>query len=78
MRIEFAVQGSVLEVCIVDNGVGFVREDYNSPGMPGVGDGRHGNGLLNMHERLESVEGSCSVSSAPARGTRAVFTVLLK
>lgn len=82
VRIEFAIKGAVLEVRVVDNGVGFLRDEvlgrFKGAGMPSLFNGRDGNGLLNMQERMESVHGSCSVSAEPGKGTRAVFTAILK
>ncbi len=37
-----------------------------------------GNGLPNMHRRLEEIGGQCHIESAPGRGTNVVFVVSVK
>jgi len=65
LRIHRA--GERLVVAVEDDGRGF------APSRSG-GD-RHG--LVNMHERLEKIGGTCELFSAPGAGCRVVFTVPL-
>lgn len=50
--------GAAIELSIADDGRG------------GVNDGRFGNGLQGMRQRLEAIGGSLSIESPPGRGTR--------
>lgn len=65
LRIHRA--GERLVVAVEDDGRGFAPS-------PSGGD-RHG--LVNMHERLEKIGGTCELFSAPGAGCRVVFTVPL-
>ncbi|MBI4606697.1 MAG: ATP-binding protein [Planctomycetes bacterium] len=81
VRIAFAVNASSFRVAVTDDGLGFRPEDVwaaAAGGPAGPGDRRRGNGLVNMRERLESIDGSCVLESQPGHGTRAVFTVPLR
>jgi ligand-binding sensor domain-containing protein/signal transduction histidine kinase len=71
VRVAFAVSPASFEVTVTDNGCGFCTKESGSPG-------RAGDGLLNMRERLQSVDGSCTITSQPGGGTRVVFKVPLK
>jgi signal transduction histidine kinase len=55
-----------LEIVIADNGRGF---DLNSV--------RRGNGLTNLYERLEALNGQCHVEARPGKGTTVKLTVPL-
>jgi signal transduction histidine kinase len=69
VRVQVAVGGRTLEILIEDNGCGF------EPG--GARDGRRGNGLGNMHKRIEGLGGELELSSAPGSGTRLRIKVRL-
>ena len=55
-----------LGIVIADNGRGF---DWNTI--------RRGNGLTNLHERLEALDGQCHIESHAGKGTTVKFTVPL-
>lgn len=61
-----------LNVTIVDNGIGF---DYDK--VYHDDNGNSGYGLINMKERIQILGGSLSVKSAPYKGTRINFHILL-
>jgi len=58
-RVELVGTPAAIELTVVDDGRGF---------EPRAGAG--GTGLTNLRERVESVGGRLTVSSAPGRGTR--------
>jgi signal transduction histidine kinase len=58
VRIDAAEHGGWLTFSVADDGVGFVA------------DGRAGQGLVNMTDRVGAVGGTVEVVSAPGRGTR--------
>lgn len=81
VRVKFVVSPSCFEVTVTDNGRGFEPEEVPAGfghDSQQVACGRRGNGLLNMQERLEGIQGRCAVESEHGRGTRAIFTVPLK
>jgi len=65
---------------VVDDGRGFEwHPDRITPAT--TGDGLRcaaGNGLVNMHKRMEEIHGRCDWDTAPGHGTRTTFTVGLK
>ena len=81
VRIAFVARPSLFQVSVTDNGRGFRVEEAlltvrgNGNGAPSA---PHGDGLLNMQERLESVAGRCAIESQAGHGTRAIFTVPLQ
>jgi signal transduction histidine kinase len=81
VRIAFVLAPASFQVTVTDNGCGFPMCEAlatvrgNGNGSPSS---RHGDGLLNMRERLESVAGKCAIQSQSGQGTRAIFTVPLK
>ncbi|HEY1788207.1 MAG TPA: two-component regulator propeller domain-containing protein [Verrucomicrobiae bacterium] len=67
-RLKISVAGSMLEIGIEDNGVGFSN------------DGANGccNGLSNMKERIREISGTFEISGGPNNGTRICFRVPLQ
>ena len=74
ITLEVRTGGFVLSV--TDNGRGF---DTMEPAGAKLESGRHGrgNGLNNMHRRLNELGGRCTVTSRPGGGTRVAFEVEL-
>jgi signal transduction histidine kinase len=64
-NISIEVQNPVLEIKIIDNGIGF---DTNNPVL--------GNGLKNMQERMASIGGSFSIFSEKGKGTTVVLRII--
>ena len=80
VRIAFGVRPSAFEVTVSDNGRGFRVEEVASHVLTGGNPGtavRHGDGLLNMRERMDSLGGRCVLESQPGEGTKVVFSVPL-
>jgi signal transduction histidine kinase len=73
--IRMVVEEKYFELVIEDNGRGFNPAATDK--KPAGTSGRHasGNGLENMHRRLSSIGGACTLHSAPGQGTKVVFTV---
>jgi PAS domain S-box-containing protein len=70
VRLRLARRKGVLTLRIEDDGQGFV------PGSKASGKGkRRGAGVINMRERVAALGGSCSIESAPRRGTIITVTV---
>jgi signal transduction histidine kinase len=65
VRITFVAE--LLTVSIQDDGRGFQPFDNN-----------HGNGLLNMKQRLEHIGGTCSIKSQPGHGTTVFISLEIK
>jgi signal transduction histidine kinase len=57
--MELNASPAQLTIVLADNGHGF---EYR-PGL-------NGNGLSNLHERLEAIGGRCEIVSQPEAGTR--------
>jgi signal transduction histidine kinase/ligand-binding sensor domain-containing protein len=79
VRVSLTLAESGFVVAIEDDGVGFDPARV-APGAAGKDPLRiaGGNGLANMHKRLESLGGECRVDSAPGKGTRVQFVVRVK
>jgi signal transduction histidine kinase len=79
VSIILAPQESGFDLSVADNGMGFTRESVaaqtqgDNPARPAPG-----NGLANMHSRLEELGGACELQSEPGTGTRVIFRVRLK
>lgn len=68
VRFRLVLHHDRLDVCITDNGLGFV-----------VGEGRRfGNGLGSMRSRVEELHGTLTIRSAPGRGTTIDVSVPLQ
>ena len=65
--ISLTLDNNAYRFCIADNGKGI---------EPGVVQGG-GNGLGNMRRRMESVQGTCTITSAPGKGTEICCTGIL-
>ena len=58
-----------------DHGRGFVPEPWRHEPPREPGRTTSGNGLRNMHRRLEKIGGRCEIQSAPGQGTEVHFIV---
>jgi ligand-binding sensor domain-containing protein/signal transduction histidine kinase len=67
--VRVSIQPGVLTIMIDDNGRGFE--------IGGNHHGRKGNGLENMRQRMDSLEGGFSITSSLGRGTLTTLTVKL-
>jgi ligand-binding sensor domain-containing protein/signal transduction histidine kinase len=68
VRFRLVLHPERLEICITDNGLGFV-----------VGEGRRfGNGLGSMRSRVEELQGTLAIRSAPGQGTTIDVSVPLQ
>ncbi len=78
VRISLAVKPAAFTLTVEDNGKGFAPETL-SAWTPHVQPRQGtGNGLANMRQRLAEIGGRCEIESAPGKGTKVTFTVLLK
>lgn len=68
LRVNITVDEDVLRIALEDDGCGFNTD------APQHG----GDGLRNMHERMEQLGGKCEILSAPGEGARVVFEVPVK
>jgi signal transduction histidine kinase len=64
VEVTIARDGDRLRLTVTDDGAGFDTGDNASAGL------EHHLGLIAMQERVESVDGSLSITSAPGAGTR--------
>ena len=76
--IQLALQADRFELCIEDNGRGFAggAKPENVSARPGRA--AAGNGLENLHRRLEGIGGTCEIQSAAGAGTRVCFRIPLR
>jgi len=70
LRVKSA--GSNFEIEIIDNGVGFNRTGSSLKHMR-----NGGYGLYNVQQRIERLDGSMAIESAPGKGTKVTITVPL-
>jgi len=70
VRVHMSEVKSRIDISIQDNGCGF---DMNHSG-----NGRKGNGLLNMRKRIASLGGQFAVESAPKQGTKITLSAPLQ
>jgi ligand-binding sensor domain-containing protein/signal transduction histidine kinase len=79
VRIGLVATRSAFQVTIKDDGCGLdsskLQASKTGHGQEGLA--RRGNGMFNMQERLESVQGSFVIESQPGRGTKVTFSVPL-
>jgi signal transduction histidine kinase len=68
LRLKIQWQGQQLVVVVQDNGKGFDPAVVKS----------ERNGLTNMAQRMNELEGRCQVSSQPGKGCRVEFSIPLK
>jgi signal transduction histidine kinase len=66
VELQMSQSGDQLEIVIVDNGCGF---DWDTI--------QRGNGLTNLHERLQHLGGECSIETECGKGTKVKLRVLL-
>src|SRR6266853_109067 len=66
--IELTIRYGHALLRIVDDGVGITPEQHH----------RGGTGLVNMHERVWALDGTCKVTSGPLKGTTVEASVPLK
>jgi two-component system sensor histidine kinase UhpB len=66
--MELRVRSGHALLRIVDDGVGITPEQHH----------RGGTGLVNMHERVWALDGTCKVTSGPLKGTTVEASVPLK
>ena len=79
VRIALTASEAGFDLLVADNGKGFSREMVAAQ-TAGARAPRPtpGNGLANMHGRLQEIGGVCELASAPGAGTRITFRVKLK
>jgi signal transduction histidine kinase len=66
MAVSLSADGRALEICVMDDGVGFEP-----------GERRNGLGLRGIEERVREIGGTLTIDSAPGRGTVLVLRVPL-
>lgn len=71
--VSLVFSNNLLEMIIVDNGVGFTFNDQHPVTFIGKG-----NGLNNMYERARTIGGKYSILSAPGKGCRTILEVNVK
>ncbi len=69
ISIDMLYQQNGLTVTVKDNGIGF------DPASLSTAAGNAGLGLINMHKRMELVEGTININSCPGNGTTVVISV---
>ncbi len=78
VRVHMDISPAQFEIRIIDNGCGFdLAASANNTGKNGAATAHSGNGLQNLHQRLELLGGKCSIESRPGQGTTVVLTVPL-
>jgi signal transduction histidine kinase len=75
VSISLTTDARAFTLLVLDHGRGFVPEPLlrELPRQPGRS--ASGNGLRNMHRRLEKIGGRCEIRSAPGQGTEVQFIV---
>ncbi len=68
ISVEVEIAGTLLRICLQDNGKGFKPSETD----------RLGNGLLGMRKRMKEIGGCVAVDSIPGKGTRIRFEISLK
>jgi PAS domain S-box-containing protein len=69
VNISLDVEGYILRLTLVDDGVGFDPEDIVHP------DNGQGWGLLSITERAEAAGGTCWIESSPNQGTQVIVEI---
>jgi len=77
VRIVLTLEKIAFELSITDDGRGFAPHPEKIT-ADDAGRFSSGNGLENMIRRLREIGGSCEIQTAPGRGTKVIFKVLLK
>jgi len=73
VKVEMACSTREFELKITDDGKGFAASA--TPAAKSETRGGGGNGLKNMHERLEAVGGECVITSTPGKGSTVIMRV---
>ena len=76
VKVEMVVNALEFELRVADNGKGFAGGAWPVMTMPNLS-GRGGNGLKNMHQRLELLGGEFAVISQPGAGTTVTLHIRL-
>lgn len=66
VKLTISSADGVLRIEVVDDGRGFAKSRASQPKLR---EEETGDGLPNMHQRLEAVRGQCQIQSAPGKGT---------
>ncbi len=82
MELNLSLAGGRLELTIFDDGCGFEAARVDPPDANyairnGSRDRASGNGLSNMRERVQSLDGAFVLESQPSKGTRITISVPL-
>jgi signal transduction histidine kinase/ligand-binding sensor domain-containing protein len=72
VQVSFTLAPEAFTVTIVDNGCGF--ELVTTEGQPRS----HHNGLVNMRQRLQEINGRCEIQSQSGQGTKVTFFLSAK
>lgn len=73
VQVSITFNFSTLEIAVSDNGNGFDLSAHHPPkGNPASS---AGNGLFNMHQRLQDIGGHCVINSQPGVGTTVRFVL---
>ena len=77
VQISLKVGPASFVLSVKDNGCGFLPE---SPAQtpPDPARPANGNGLVNMRQRLNEIDGGCEIKSAPRAGTNVTFHMPMK
>lgn len=78
VRLSLELEDAAFQVCVADNGKGFVSDTPVPAPVPGGERILGGNGLHNMRQRLEQIGGRCEIHSAPGQGTKVIFRIEMK
>jgi len=76
VKVEMGVRARDFELTVADDGKGFEVPPVTASNGP-VRNGRGGNGLRNMRQRLTTIGGECLISSQPGAGTRVSLRFVL-
>ncbi|HXR46646.1 MAG TPA: two-component regulator propeller domain-containing protein [Candidatus Limnocylindrales bacterium] len=75
VSISLTTDARAFTLRVRDHGRGFVPEPLLRELLHQPGRSASGNGLRNMHRRLEKIGGRCEIRSAPGQGTEVQFIV---
>ena len=76
VKVSMAVKEQDFEVTITDNGRGFQLPPESGATAP-IREGRRGDGLKNMRQRLEALGGDCVITSRPGMGATVTLRIRL-